>query len=177
MMDFRPANCCSYRGIVFSVSQMCERTFSVSYEACKAVQKFGVVPKKRPNRKAVSAVMPRLLCTISLILRGGTPMVTASQCTQRRDDAPKGVWIFCCQRPLLPSKEGVGGGVAVDTPPPPKGELKSPCHNAARNFFGSSEKSGKLSVVIIIGIAAGNCFMKDSRPFADFRLPDFTSTA
>src|SRR5699024_8734132 len=44
----------------------------------RLIQSSAEVPKYCASRSAVSAVMPRLPCTISLIRRGGTPIETAS---------------------------------------------------------------------------------------------------
>ncbi len=46
--------------------------------SCRLIQNSAEVPKYFASRSAVSAVIPRLTCTISLIRRGGTPIDTAS---------------------------------------------------------------------------------------------------
>ena len=55
---------------------------SNSHDACMFVQNLDVVPKYRDRRKAVSAVIPRLSFTMSLIRVAGTRNERANWCAQ-----------------------------------------------------------------------------------------------
>jgi hypothetical protein len=59
----------------------CSRSFSTSrsYRACRFIQNRSDKPKYRDSRNAVSGVIARLPCTISLIRRGGTLMSLANR--------------------------------------------------------------------------------------------------
>lgn len=64
--------------ICSSLSLIALRASRSSYSSCNPIQNCTEVPNTLARRKAVSAVMPRLPSTISLMRRGGTPMELAS---------------------------------------------------------------------------------------------------
>ncbi len=73
-------------GVVVSTSTCCSksgprrsRSTSRSYRDCRLSQRLSEVPKNRASRSAVSAVIRRLPCTISLMRRGGTLRPLASR--------------------------------------------------------------------------------------------------
>lgn len=63
---------------LFKRSPSSSAVTSRSYCDCNPSQNSADVPKNFASRRAVSAVIPRLRRTISLILRGGTPILRAS---------------------------------------------------------------------------------------------------